>query len=130
MTPKWGHVTVFRGQLTSLWGHIMLQPIIGSENREKVLVFLWARGEGYPRQIARFFDSELSSIQDQLDRLEAGGVIVSRMLGRTRIYQFNPEYAFLGELKALLEKAVSFYPNERIEQLTMNRRRPRRRGKP
>lgn len=116
--------------MTGKWGQWMLQPLIGSENRENVLVFLWARDEGYPRQIARFFDSGLSSIQDQLDRLEAGGVIVSRMLGRTRVYQFNPEYAFLDELGALLEKAVSFYPKEEIERLTMDRRRPRRRGKP
>jgi hypothetical protein len=130
MTFKWGHMTALCGHVTGKWGQLMLQPIIGSENRENVLVFLWARDEGYPRQIARFFDSELSSIQDQLDRLEAGGVIVSRMLGRTRIYQFNPEYAFLDELKALLEKAVSFYPKEKIERLTMDRRRPRRRGKP
>jgi hypothetical protein len=123
-------MTVFRGHVAVKRGCSMLQAIIGSENRENVLVFLWARGEGYPRQIARFFNSELSSIQDQLDRLEGGGVIVSRLLGRTRMYQFNPEYAFLDELKALLGKAVSFYPRDRIEELTMNRRRPRRRGKP
>ncbi len=109
---------------------MMLQPLFGSENRERVLVFLEAREEGYARQIARFFDTDFSTIRDQLDRLEAGGVIVSRELGRTRVYQFNPEYAFLGETKALLQKAISFYPEELIERLTMNRRRPRRKGKP
>jgi hypothetical protein len=123
-------MTVIRGHVAVKRGCSMLQPIFGSENRENVLIFLWARGEGYPRQIARFFNSELSSIQDQLDRLEGGGVVVSRLLGRTRMYQFNPEYAFLDELKALLGKAVSFYPRDRIEELTMDRRRPRRRGKP
>jgi len=123
-------MTYLFGRMTLKKGHIMLQPLIGSENRERVLVFLQAREEGYARQIARFFDTDLSPIQDQLDRLEAGGVIVSRELGRTRLYQFNPDYAFLQELKALLQKALSFYPEELIERLTMNRRRPRRRGKP
>jgi len=50
-------------------------------------------------------------------------------MGRTRIYEFNPKYQFLGELKPLLEKALSFYPKEIQENLIMNRRRPRRRNK-
>jgi hypothetical protein len=52
------------------------------------------------------------------------------LAGRTRIFQFNPSYAFLSELKALLNKVFQFYPPEDIEQLKMNRRRPRRTGKP
>jgi hypothetical protein len=55
---------------------------------------------------------------------------VSRTAGRTRLYEFNPRYTFLKELKSLLEKALSFYPEEEREKLLMNRRRPRRRGKP
>lgn len=111
-------------------GQKMLLPLIGSKNRESFLVFIKARQAGYARQIARFFDTDLSPIQDQLDRLEAGGILVSRELGRRRVYQFNPEYAFLRDLETLLQKALSFYPDELIEQLTMNRRRPRRREKP
>lgn len=56
-------------------------------------------------------------------------MLASRMVGRTRLYVFNPRYAFLAELKALLEKALSYYPAEEQEKLLMNRRRPRRRGK-
>jgi hypothetical protein len=64
-----------------------------------------------------------------MDRLEAGGVLISREVGRTRPYSFNPRYSFLNELKTLLEKALSFYPAKEQEALTMNRRRPRARGK-
>jgi hypothetical protein len=64
-----------------------------------------------------------------LDRLEAGGVLVSRDVGKTRPYVFNPRYPFLIELKALLDKALSFYPVEEQEKLSMNRRRPRAKGK-
>ncbi len=108
----------------------MLQPILGSENIERVLVFIFARKEGYATEIARFFETDLYGIQNQLDKLETGGVVVSRLAGRTRLYTFNPRYPFLTELQSLLDKALSFYPVDMREKLLMNRRRPRRRGKP
>jgi predicted transcriptional regulator len=108
----------------------MLEPILGSTNRERVLVYLKARGEGYAREIARFFDTDLSPVQDQLEKLEAGGVIVSKEAGRTVMYRFNPRYPFLPALQSLLEKALEFYPEQTRTRLLMDRRRPRRRGKP
>jgi hypothetical protein len=108
----------------------MLQPILGSENIERVLVFILSRNEGYATEIAHFFEIDLYGIQHQLDKLETGGVVVSRLAGRTRLYTFNPRYPFLTELKSLLDKALSFYPTDVREKLLMNRRRPRRRGKP
>jgi hypothetical protein len=108
----------------------MLRSLLGSESSERVLIFILARDEGYATEIARFFDVDLYAIQRQLDKLELGGVLVSRTIGRTRLYMFNPRYPFLRELKALLEKALSFYPDEVREKFVMNRRRPRRRGKP
>jgi len=108
----------------------MLEPILNSVSRERVLIFLQARGSGYAREIARFYATALGPIQKQLEKLELGGVLVSKMVGRTRLFSFNPRYAFLDELHALLEKAISFYPPEEREKLLMNRRRPRRRAKP
>ena len=108
----------------------MLKALFGTENSERVLIFLLARNEGYAREIAQLFDTNLYAIQRQLDKLESGGVLVSRTAGRTRLYQFNPRYPFLNELKQLLEKALSFYPEDVRENLMMNRRRPRRRDKP
>jgi hypothetical protein len=109
---------------------MMLHPLLGSENCERVLIFLLARGEGYAREMATFYRVSLFGIQKQLDKLELGGVLVSRTSGRTRLYVFNPRYPFLNELKALLEKALSFYPEDIRENLVMVRRRPRRREKP
>ena len=108
----------------------MLMPLLGSINAERVLIFILERNDGYARMIARFFDADPDSIQKQLVKMENGGVLVSRMVGRTRLYQFNPRYPFLNELKTLLEKAFAFYPEEIREKLTMDRRRPRRREKP
>ena len=108
----------------------MLEPLLGSTNAERVLIFLLVRTEGYAREIARAFGGDPDSIQKQLAKFESGGVLVSRNAGRTRIYSFNPRYPFLKELKGLLEKALYFYPEEEREQLIMSRRRPRRSGKP
>jgi len=116
--------------LVSLQEDIVLEPLLGSTNAERVLVFLLARNEGYASEMARFFETDLYGIQKQLDKLETAGVLASRNAGRTRLYRFNPRYSFLQELQALLTKALSFYPDEERERLTVVRRRPRRRGKP
>lgn len=107
----------------------MIEVLLGSKNAERVLIYIFSREEGYPREIARFFNTDLKSIQKQMDKLEAGGVLASREVGRTRPYAFNPRYPFLNELKSLLEKALSFYPQAEQDELLMNRRRPRARGK-
>jgi len=108
----------------------MLKPLLGSDNSERVLIFILARDKGYATEIANFFDANLYAVQRQLDKFESGGILVSHSAGRTRLYEFNPRYPFLEELKQLLEKALSYYPEEVQEQLQLNRRRPRRRGKP
>jgi hypothetical protein len=107
----------------------MLEPLLTSESKEQALIFLIARDEGYATQIAQFFDTDLFGIQNQLEKLEAGGILVSRKVGRTRVFTFNPRYAFMNELKNLLEKALTFYPKDVREKLLMNRRRPTIRGR-
>ncbi|MEA3373155.1 MAG: ArsR family transcriptional regulator [Campylobacterota bacterium] len=108
----------------------MLETLFGSKNRERVLQYILANEEGYAKEIATFYQSSLDPIQKQLEKLELGGVLVSQTVGRTRLFMFNPRYAFLKELIALLEKAKSYYQPEEIERLDMQRKRPRRKGKP
>lgn len=108
----------------------LLQPILGSETAEQALIFIFARDQGYAREIARFFGTDLRGIQNQLEKFEYGGVLASKTMGRTRVFVFNPRYAFLQELKSLLEKALFYYPQEMQDKLVMNRRKPRRTGKP
>lgn len=107
----------------------MIEVLLGSKNAERVLVYIFTREEGYAREIASYYGTDVKPVQMQLDKFEKGGVLASRTVGRTRPYMFNPRYPFLSELKALLEKALSFYPAKEQEDLTMNRRRPRARGK-
>ena len=107
-----------------------MAQLLGSLNKERALIFLAARERGYSRQIARFFQAPLNPVQKALEKLEAAGVVVSRVVGSTREYAFNPRYAARRELAALLDRALSLYPAELREQLLMIRTRPRRKGKP
>jgi hypothetical protein len=108
---------------------MMLEPLLGSKNKEKLLLYLRVRKEGYAREISRYFKTDLAPIQKQLEKLENGGVLYSRSAGRTRLYGLNPRYPFLAELRALLDRAFTFYPPEEKERLAMARTRPRRKGK-
>ncbi|ADU65673.1 hypothetical protein Selin_0935 [Desulfurispirillum indicum S5] len=108
----------------------MLEAIFGAASKEKVLLFLLIRKSGYAREICTFFGLSLSAVQKTLENLELGGVLISRSVGRTRVFELNPRYAFLNELENLLAKAFEYYPAAERERLTMVRARPRRKGKP
>lgn len=108
----------------------MLEAILGTKNRELTLQYLFVFQEGYAREIAKYFDAPLPSIQNQLQHFETNGLALSKMSGRTKVYFLNPRYAFLEELTALLAKARLFYKPELKDKLEMQRKRPRRIGKP
>lgn len=108
----------------------VIESILGNTTIEKVLLFLERYEQGYPSEIARVFEKPLFSVQRQLQRLEDGGVVISRLHGKVRIYQFNPRYPFLRELRALLARAMEVLPQEEIDKYYMRRTRPRRAGKP
>lgn len=108
----------------------MMEAILGSMSAERVLLFLVAREQGYAAEIAQTFATDLSPIQKQLERMERDGLLVSRKVGRTRLYEFNPRYPFVPELIQLVEKGLDFCPEDLKQALVFNRRRPRQRGKP
>jgi hypothetical protein len=90
----------------------MLECLFGNPVIEKVLFYLVVNQKCYPSQLKNTFQTPLYSFQRALERLERGGVIVSHKEGKTLIYQFNPRYPFLKELKSFLEKAYSFLPED------------------
>jgi DNA-binding transcriptional ArsR family regulator len=108
----------------------MLETLLGNKTAERVLLYLANYGQGYPREIAGTHGSAISVVLKQLARLENGGILVSRTLGRTRLYELNPRWFFYKELKALLEKALAALPAEDVKRHYRQRRRPRRAGKP
>lgn len=108
----------------------MLEPLLDSPNKERILLYLYTNGESYPREVARSLGLSLSAVQNQLQKLERGGVLYSKLKGKVRLFGFNPRYPFKKELEALLEKTLTFIPEEEKEQYYTPRLRPRRTGKP
>jgi hypothetical protein len=108
----------------------MLEAIFNTKNKEKVLFFLFTRKEGYAREIARYYNSSLSPIQNQLEKLEFRGILASKSIGKTRVYFYNTRYPFFKELVELIKKAIDYLPQEEKDNLIMKRTRPRRKGKP
>ena len=108
----------------------MLETILGNKTKEKILLTVLVRGDIHARDVVSIFRVSLSSVQNQLKGLERGGVLVSRLKGRTRLYSFNTRYPFLRELKDMLSKAMGFIPKSEKEKYYTPRLRPRRSGKP
>jgi DNA-binding transcriptional ArsR family regulator len=108
----------------------MLEELFGNIIIEKILFFLFVNNEGYPLGIARVFGVPVNRIQQQLKRLENGGIIASRLVGNVRLYTFNPRFPFLKELKGLVAKAYEFVPEKEKDLYYRTRKRPRRAGKP
>ena len=108
----------------------MIEAIVGSEGAERVLLFLAAREHAYAREIAVAWDMDVTTAQNQLKRMERDGLPVSKTIGRTRVFQFNPRYAFKEEAQALLKKALQRLPPNLHDELILRRTRPRRTGKP
>ena len=104
----------------------MLEPILGSLVREQVLLFIHARGDGYAREISRFFKASLDSVQKQLKRLENGCILKSRKRGRTLIYTFNEEYDYQYELRVLIEGVINSCSYNFREESTLKRKKSRR----
>jgi hypothetical protein len=103
--------------------------LFGSESAEKVLLFIQNYGRGNSNEIATTFDIRQSMAWKQLLKFEREGVLVSTMVGRTRVFEFNPRYAFKTELGRLLEAGIERMPESQREAWFMQRRRPRRAGK-
>ena len=107
----------------------MLEKLFGSKTAERVLMYLFVFQEGYPTEISRAFSIPLNMIQKQLFKFEEGGILVSRLRGKVRIYQWNPRYPFLNEIKKLLERNFEYLPEDIKERYYRQRTRPRRRDK-
>jgi hypothetical protein len=110
----------------------MLEKLFGNSVIEKILFYLLMNEKSYGAELARTLELPLYSVQMALQRLEDGSIIAAIQEGKTRVYQFNPRYPFLLEIKAFLAKAYTFLPNTLKAQYyeAPVRRRPRRKGKP
>jgi predicted transcriptional regulator len=106
-----------------------LDAILGSRSAAQVLLFLEAYGSGHALRIADTYAVSVSPIQRQMRRLERDGVLVSRMVGRTRLFEFNTRNPTVRNLRDFLEAELELIPEEEARAYYRQRQRPRRTGK-
>lgn len=110
----------------------MLEYLFANKNVERVLMYLHLHGKANASELSHSFGATLSPIQKTLIKLEEGGLLVSFLEGRTRVFQWNPRYPFLKEIQALAKKSYEFLPPWMQEAYydSKKRKRPRKTGKP
>ncbi len=107
-----------------------LGTLLGNRTAARVLLYLFHHGEAYPTGAARDLGLAQNLVQRQLEKLEAAGFLVSKLVGKTRIYTFNPKHPATGKLRELIRVFYEGMPSKDREHEFGTRRRPRRRGKP
>lgn len=110
----------------------MLEYLFSNKNVEKILIYLNLHQKANATELSRSFHSALDPIQKSLKKLETGGLLVSFLEGKTRVFQWNPRYPFLEEIQSLAEKVYEYVPTSIRERdyQKMKRKRPRKTGKP
>ena len=109
---------------------MILSGLFGNETAAKVLLYIQCYGSAYPRAISETFELSISQVQRQLERLEHEGTLASRLIGKTRVYEWNPRCFYRKEIESLLQKALDRLPESIQEKYFRERIRPRRQGKP
>lgn len=107
----------------------MYEALFGNPTAEKVLLYIQNYGEGHANGIAKTFGISPSQVYKQLLRLEKGGILMGRTVGRTRAFAISPRLAIREELSSLLEEILLFFPEEQKNKYFRQRSRPRRTGK-
>jgi DNA-binding transcriptional ArsR family regulator len=108
----------------------LLAELLGSRAAEAALLHLYHHGETYGRAVAGDMGVSLLSVQRQLDKFERLGVLVSREVGRTRLYQWNPKSLIAKKVEELVKVSYEGMPLALRQSRFAARRRPRAKGKP
>ena len=101
----------------------------GSNARTRVLLALRLLAESYARELTRFLELSLSSVQKALQSLERDGLVAGRAAGRTRLFRLSPRAFARRELECYLARLLEPEAELRARAAGL-RRRPRGTGKP
>ncbi len=94
----------------------MMEAVFGSVAAQCVLLYLHNYSEGYARGIAGTFDMSASQVFKQLRKFEDGGVIVSRTVGKTRVYSWNEQNLLVVDLRLLLQSLLESLPEAEVNR--------------
>lgn len=85
----------------------MLEGLLGNKSAEKVMLALYVNEELHASAIAQIYQTALDPIKKQLERFEEAGFLVSRSVGRSKLYRFNEKHPIISPLKEMLAIAYS-----------------------
>ena len=71
----------------------------------------------------------VNGVQRQLRRLEVAGILVSRTVGRSRVFEFNTRIPSVRNLRVFLASELDLLPESDVRAYYRQRQRPRRMGK-
>ncbi|MBC7427231.1 MAG: ArsR family transcriptional regulator [Bacteriovorax sp.] len=77
------------------------------------MLALYENGELHASAIAQIYNTALDPIKKQLERFEEAEFLVSRVVGRSRLYNFNEAHPIIAPLKEMLSIA---YKNEKKQK--------------
>ena len=87
------------------------------------MLFLENYESGYASLVAKTFDIPVSITQDQLRKLENAGVLISRLVGRTRLFEFNPWNPTAKHLRTFLADELNALPESITQRYFRERQR-------
>ena len=105
-----------------------LVGLFGSEAAYQVIMYLENYSKGYASQISRTFSMSLNQVQNQLNKFEQVGLLVSRKEGTARVFYFK-QSPVTDSLRIFLGSMLEVLPKSTIQKYYRERRRPRRYGK-
>lgn len=70
---------------------------------------LMLHGKANATELRRAFGSPWDPIQKTLRKLEEGGLLLSFLEGKTRVFQWNTKYLFLKKRKLLQKKTIVIF---------------------
>lgn len=107
-----------------------LDQLFGSTTTKRILLHLFHYGEVHANGIAHDYEAAVTPFARKLDQLEGSRILVSKLVGQTRLYQLNPKSAYTNPLRKVVEVAYETMPLSEREKVFHERRSPRRKGKP
>jgi DNA-binding transcriptional ArsR family regulator len=107
----------------------MLDKVLGNKTAEQMLLFLYHYGELHASLLAKMSGLSETPVKNQLNKFENAGLLVSREVGRSRVYTFNPKSPFTKPIKDLISIVYESIPLSEREIIFSRRLRPRRKGK-
>jgi len=108
----------------------MIESIFGNETTALIFLNIYHYGEIHTAAISRNTGKFPRAIINQLNNLEEKGLLVSKTVGKSRLYLFNGKSPYIKHLKEIIKITYDSLPIKLKENLFKESLRPRKKGRP